>query len=158
MEFYYAVKENDSDRLRALAREHPDLCRTVKPYDQGLLLHAAFNGQAAIAEYLIGQGCDVNEKDGKGYTPLLGAVEYDQLDVARILLDHGAKVDAKDNFGNTPLLNAVFHSKGKTGMVRQLLSYGANPMEKNDSGISPLAFAEKTGQQELIDLLKHTKP
>jgi ankyrin repeat protein len=154
LEYYYAVRENDLEKLSAMAEEEIDFCTKIKPYDQCLLLHAAFNGRVAVARFLLDNHCPVDEADEAGYTPLHGAVEYDHTEVARLLLDRGASIDPQDRHGNTPLLQAVLLAKGKLGMIRLLVDRGADPDRANIAGVTPLSFAEKTGMKEIADFLR----
>jgi uncharacterized protein len=154
LEYYYAVRENDLEKLSALAAGENDFCTKIKPYNQSLLLHAAFNGGVAVTRFLLDHGCPVDEADAMGYTPLHGAVEYDHIGIARLLLDHGASIDPEDRHGNTPLLKAVLLSKGKMDMIRLLVDRGADPDHANKAGVTPLSFAEKTGMKEIADYLR----
>jgi ankyrin repeat protein len=154
LEYYYAVRENDLEKLSALASEEDGFCAKIKPYNQSLLLHAAFNGGLAVTRFLLDHDCPVDEADGSGYTPLHGAVEYDHTDIVRLLLDHGAGIDAEDRYGNTPLLNAVLLPKAKIDMIRLLVDRDADPEHANKAGVTPLSFAEKTGKKEIADYLR----
>jgi uncharacterized protein len=157
MEYYYAVREGDLGKLSALAAEEADFCVRIKPYDQSLLLQAAFSGQLAVAEFLLRHGCAIDAADGQGYTALHGAVEYDHTDMARLLLDHGANIDPGDRGGQTPLARAVFLSKGKMEMIKLLIDRGADPEKPNIAGITPLAFAEKIGLKEAAAYMRRHK-
>ncbi|MEO1624133.1 MAG: ankyrin repeat domain-containing protein [Bacteroidota bacterium] len=50
----------------------------------------------------------INQKDQRGFTPLILACYNDNLGLARLLLDRGANVDAVDAKGNTALMGVVF--------------------------------------------------
>lgn len=52
---------------------------------------------------LIAHGASVNAKDRQGFTPLMGASFYGDLEVVKILVDNGADLSARDNQGQTAL-------------------------------------------------------
>ncbi|KAJ3117933.1 hypothetical protein HDU96_004837 [Phlyctochytrium bullatum] len=56
-----------------------------------------------IAEYLIKNGSNVNERDARGMTPLHYAASNGLTNVVEILLESGAEVDPLDKDGFTPL-------------------------------------------------------
>jgi len=59
---------------------------------EGLLLHmAAANGHKEIAELLIDNGADVNEKTADGRTPLDFTKQTKQKAIAALLRKHGGK-------------------------------------------------------------------
>ena len=68
------------------------------------LMWAGFNGHAAVAEYLLDAGAEVNIQGRlEGFTPLMTAAAEGLADVVRILLDAGANRDIKDQDGDTAL-------------------------------------------------------
>lgn len=74
------------------AAESP--CSTLK--------FAAFTGETAAIERLVGQGTSVECKE-KENTPLMSAVMGMQPEAVRALLRLGADVNARDNNGSTAL-------------------------------------------------------
>ena len=57
------------------------------------MLHiAAHKGHIPIIQYLINQNADVNSQNAKGWTPLMFAVEGNQLDAIQFLLESGGNV------------------------------------------------------------------
>jgi ankyrin repeat protein len=86
----------------------------------------------------------VNEKDPKGFTPLIIAVYNNQLAAATLLLDHGADPDSADASGNTALMGACF--KGFEDAADLLLSRGAQVNVRNGQGAPALTFAATFGQ------------
>ena len=77
-----------------------------------------------------------------GYTPLLVAIDIDDLDEVPWLLDHGASMEPanpEDTEGITALECAVTH--GRVTIVDRLIEQGANPNAKSDGGWYPLMTA-----------------
>jgi ankyrin repeat protein len=73
---------------------------------QGLpsTLHdAAKIGNEAALKRLIEEGADVNEKDGRGITPLGVAVGFNRIPCVKALLAAGANVRLADARGSTVL-------------------------------------------------------
>ena len=54
-----------------------------------------------VAQLLLEHGAEVNARDSRRNTPLLGASEYGHLEVARLLVENGADIDAEDDEGRT---------------------------------------------------------
>jgi len=86
-----AVKAGDLARVRALLGENPALLNVKDPQFGATLLHwAALRGHAAVAEYLVAQGADVNAKNGAGETPLQVAQRAGRSEVVRVLTKSGS--------------------------------------------------------------------
>ena len=92
---------------------------------------------------------DVDDVGLHGWTPLMSCAAGDEdhlslgnVEVARYLLERGASVDLADSEENglTSLLIACYTAEGTvTEMVKLLLSAGANPNTRNESGRTPLS-------------------
>jgi len=67
-----------------------------------------------IAELLIVEGADVNQKDYCESTPLHSASTLGHKEVAELLIAKGAEVNAKEDDGRTPLDWAIEHNHPKT--------------------------------------------
>ena len=70
-----------------------------------LVIHVAAesNPDAAVLEYLINQGADVNARNNTSNTPLhLAARRNPNVEVLRHLIDRGADVNARNESGETP--------------------------------------------------------
>ncbi|MBL8793996.1 MAG: ankyrin repeat domain-containing protein, partial [Planctomycetia bacterium] len=48
-------------------------------------------------------GADINGCDDRGWTPLMWAAQYDEIEVLRQLLQHGADPNARSDDGRSPL-------------------------------------------------------
>ncbi|MFA6083558.1 ankyrin repeat domain-containing protein [Mucilaginibacter sp.] len=103
----------------------------------------------ALSEALRDSGADV--RDGRGSTPLIVAVYYNNKEATSLLLEAGADTEAQDSTGNTALMGACF--KGYTETAEILLRAGSIPNALNGNGATALTFAATFGQTETISLL-----
>lgn len=89
------------------------------------LMLAAYDGEAALIELLLGAGARVDEVDGDGMTALAMAakVEHGHREVVDRLLAAGADATRTDASGRTPLQWA--ESSGNTPAVAALRAHGA---------------------------------
>ena len=97
---------------------------------------------------LIARGASVNVRDSEKRTPLLAALNNDDLDddtrisLVLLLLKHWANPDAVDDQGNSPLMvvlqNRNFSEEYKKNIADLMLSHGANPSLANAEGSFPL--------------------
>jgi len=71
------------------------------------LREAALIGDLHLAEELLKQGADPDERDADGRTPLHYALERCRVEVAELLLRHGAYPNIRDKDGHTPLYYAA---------------------------------------------------
>lgn len=76
-----------------------------------------------LVTLFLGKGCDVNEKDEVGNTPLHCAVQYGKADLVSLLVEKGADVNAKNTFEDTPLKLA--ENKGYITIIEYLKTKGA---------------------------------
>jgi uncharacterized protein len=82
-------------------------------------------------------------------SPLLMAVEYDEIDNIRKALDGGEPVDIRDLDGNTPLLRAA--TLGNERLTKLFLERGADVNAANDIGYTALHF---TSQEDHLGVAK----
>ena len=66
------------------------------------LYFAARTNNVKLAQTLIDQKVDINQKDDRGYTPLILATYNQSPDVAELLLKHGADTESGDSTGAPP--------------------------------------------------------
>jgi hypothetical protein len=78
---------------------------------------------SVLVELFLSKGCDVNEKDEVGNTPLHCAAQYGKADLVVILVERGADLNAKNTFEDTPLKLA--ENKGYVTIIDYLKSKGA---------------------------------
>jgi ankyrin repeat protein len=91
------------------------------------LFNAAIRGPASAVRLLLDHGANARNPAGFGaYTPLMGAVYSENADaeIVQMLLKHGADVKDKAATGDTAL--SLARKRGKTEIVRILVSAGAS--------------------------------
>jgi ankyrin repeat protein len=116
---------------------------------------AAYDADGHRVGELVRSGADPNERDERGYTPLLwaafrGAVA-NQGPVVAALVGAGADVNATTAAGDSTVLMLAVHS-GNLALVRSLVGYGANVNLPADE-VTPLMVAARSGAEEMSRLL-----
>ena len=101
---------------------------------------------------------DVNTPDRAGWTPLHFAAQTQSAEMVKLLLDHGAAVDPIDRYGNTPLSTAVSRYRGDPATVQALRAAGADPMRKNNYGVSPVSLARTIANFDVANCFTDLPP
>ena len=103
------------------------------------LWEAAKANNSAELAHLLDAGWAIDERDHRGYSPLMLAGYAGHFDAVDLLLSRGADPNTKDLFGNTVLMGAAF--KGHVAIVVRLLAAGADPATTNHGGLDARGFA-----------------
>jgi len=111
--------------------------------DESPLMLASLQGELALTKAMIARGADVNKP---GWAPLHYAATHGHLEVMQLLLDEYAYIDAASPNGSTPLMMASRY--GSDLAVRLLLEAGADPLLKNELGLTALDFAEGANRSD----------
>ena len=75
---------------------------------------------------LLSEGVNINERDeGSEQTPLMWAVQTNQIAVVRVLIQRHAQVNLRDDAGNTAL--SLAREKGFSPIAKLLIENGAKP-------------------------------
>jgi hypothetical protein len=113
------------------------------------LASAAGLGNAIVR--LLDAECDVNERDGRGSTPLYHACLEGQLEIIRMILSAGADVSARGgHFGNA--LQAASY-KGHKAVVKMLLDKGADVNAQGGLYGNALQAASYGGHEQVVKTL-----
>ena len=115
---------------------------------------ASFFGIVEIVTFLVeAEGCETNQADCTGRTPLIWAALKGHERVVTILLGRGDVDPGKpDKDGQAPLWWAA--SNGHEEVVKILLGRGdVNPNKPNESGGTPLWCAAKNGHEGVVKIL-----
>jgi len=115
---------------------------------------ASIFGVVEIAAGLVEiEGCDINQADTAGNTPLHWASSNGHEGVVKILLGrHDINPDKPDNDGETPLLRGA--SRGHEVVVKMLLGRDdVNPDKPDNYGQTPLSWAAANGHDGVVKML-----
>lgn len=115
------------------------------------LMMAALKGHLPQARRLIERRAEVNKP---GWTPLHYAASNPgegSADMVRLLLAHFAYIDAESPNKTTPLMMAARY--GTDSVVELLLKEGADPLLRNEQGISAIDFARAASRPKAVDLI-----
>jgi ankyrin repeat protein len=119
--------------------------------DESPLMMAALKGKLESARRLIERKAEVNKP---GWTPLHYAAtnaENESVPMVRMLLEHHAYIDAASPNSTTPLMMAAHY--GNPAVVKLLLEEGADPMIKNQQGLSAIDFANRAQRAESAEII-----
>ena len=119
---------------------------------------ASFFGIAEIVTLLINvEGCEVDQQDCAGRTPLTWGAENGYEGVAKVLLERkDVDPNRPDVYDRTPLVWAAI--EGHEGVVKLLLQQEhADPNRPDKGGHGPLGWAAIRGHEGVVELLLERK-
>jgi uncharacterized protein len=112
------------------------------------LMMAVFRGNMELVKALLDRDADVNKT---GWTPLHYAATAGSLPLIALLLEKHAYIDAESPNGTTPLMMAAQY--GNPAAVKVLLDEGADPLLKNQLGLSAIDFAQRAQRADSAELI-----
>lgn len=119
--------------------------------DESALMIAALKGRLEEARRLIERKAEVNKP---GWAPLHYAAtnaDGESLAMVRLLLERHAYIDAESPNGTTPLMMAAHY--GHPSVVKLLLEEGADPLLKNQQGLSAIDFANRAQRADSAEII-----
>ena len=154
LELHEAAAAGNLARVKETVGANAELAKSYSPDGFPVLALAAAFGHEEVAQYLRGQGADINAiaTNGTAYTALTGAVASGHASIAEWLAENGADVNYRYAKGHSPLLEAA--ANGRLDMVKILVAHGADPHARTDDGRNALAFAQERGHGEVAKYLQ----
>lgn len=120
----------------------------VDPNGESALMIAALQGLREEVDGLLRRDAAVNKT---GWTPLHYAATSGQIEIMKQLLENYAFIDAQSPNGTTPLMMAAMY--GSTAGVKLLLDEGADPLMKNEQGLTAVDFARRANRSDAMELV-----
>jgi uncharacterized protein len=145
---YLALRDSSLKAAQALIDWPKTNLEVRTAEDESPLMMAALKGHLELARKLIGKDADVNKT---GWTPLHYAATGGHVAIIELLLERHAYIDAESPNGTTPLMMAAHY--GSPAAVKALLEAGADPMLKNQLGLTAIDFAHRAGRQDSAELV-----
>jgi len=100
---YYAMSKLNTNITQLLIKHGANV--NIKNYNMESLLFSLIksniSGLGNFFEILFENGCNIDEADIYGNTPLIQAVKNNNLKYVRLLVNNGANKNIKNNYGNT---------------------------------------------------------
>jgi ankyrin repeat protein len=121
------------------------------PVSRSLWAAAKANDVVQLA-LLLDEGCPIDERDHRGYSPLMLAGYTGNVEAVELLLCRGADPNTADLFGNTVLMGAAY--KGFARVVQRLLLAGADIDATNYGGLDARGFALTYERAEVLAILE----
>jgi len=139
--------------LEERTRYHYDVNFEKISLFSGLHCASMFGIDEIVAGLIDVEGCDINQGDCDGNTPLVWAAWSGHEGVVKILLGRDdANPEKGGLFDQTPLCYAS--ENGHEGVVKMLLGRDdVNPEKPDDLGQTPLCFAAQKGQEGVVKIL-----
>ena len=148
----YLALRDEADRVASFLLDQPQLqVEHRNAQGESPLMMAVLKGQLTVAERLIRRQAEVNKP---GWTALHYAATHagpNALPMVRLLLEHHAYIDAASPNQSTPLMMAAQY--GETAVVRLLLEEGADPLLKNEQGLTAIDFARRAGRDAVAETI-----
>jgi ankyrin repeat protein len=128
------------------------ICGTASAADRpARLAQAVEQRDLVLAQKLLSQRVDVNERQGDGASALHWAVHWDDARMVDRLIRAGADVNAANVYGVTPLWLACMNANAQT--AERLLDAGANANAALRAGETVLMRAARTGNPRIARAL-----
>lgn len=143
-----AMKDSAFKVVKVLLNHPKTKVEVRNAADESPLMLAALQGEKELCQLMIQKGGDVNKP---GWAPLHYAATHGHLEVMSLLLEENAYIDAASPNNTTPLMMAAHY--GTPAAVKLLLEAGADPMLKNDLGLSAVDFAHRGDRAESANLI-----
>jgi len=117
-----------------------------------VLHESLFEGDSEMRKFFVSRNADSSIVNKKGKTALDQAIDNDNMTAVKTLLKIEKNINRLDKFGSTMLHSAILNEKYE--LVKLLLEAGADKEAKDKWGKTAVEFAERQGNQKLIELLK----
>jgi ankyrin repeat protein len=145
---YLALREPSLKVAQVLARWPKTDVDQRNGADETPLMMASLKGHTGLVRQLVARGADVNKP---GWAPLHYAATGGHVEIIGILLEQHAFIDAESPKGTTPLMMAAHY--GTPAAVRALLAAGADPLMRNQLGLTAQDFAFRASRPEVAELI-----
>jgi len=120
------------------------------------MMSACGKGDLKMCEFLLSHGAKTDVRDNAGYGALHCAVASGQVEILQFLLDRSSDLQediARVDEDGLSLVH-ICAAGGHADSLRLLLKHGADAQVVDNSGKSPLVWAEEEFEDEVADILR----
>lgn len=114
-------------------------------------MQSAYKGDLKSLQQALDAGEDINQRDARGYTPLMMATYYNFYSIADYLLKNGADIDAQGQNGCTALILATCNKNIR--IIKLLMKYNPNVDIVDHSGRSAKDHAANLNLEVISKIL-----
>lgn len=118
------------------------------------LHYAAQEGKSKKVQLLLEAGAEVDAVGLDGFTPLYLAVGNNHPKAVKVLLKAGADIEAENVADGDTAVLALASAYGYERVVRLLLSYGADPLHRNEDGRTARDAALDNEHHQIAEILR----
>lgn len=147
---FYVIDTQDEILFQIFLHAKVDLKASVNGVS--VLFRAAQKAQPQIISLIVGSGVAIDERSDNGMTPLMAAIDNENVGAAWVFIQSGANVNAADVYGITPLMRAV--GKGNVDLVRELIKKGADVNAETKKGTKVSKFIGEREKEAMEVLLR----
>lgn len=153
----YAVIYEQGANAKLLIQKGANIFDTDKAGENVLHIAAKNYTQASLnmSDLLMDYGAQPNIQDEKGNTPLMIAVQNEDVKLVNCLLARGANPNIPDKEDYYPLFEAV--NKGNKKIINSLIKYRADVNAADKYGYTALMYASVLKDVEISDILVSAK-
>ena len=136
--YKHASNGKDLDVVKLMVQRGADI--HVRDPKQRTILHCAImHKKHDIVKYILKLGCDVNDVDENGETPL--HLIQEDMQCAKLLLENRANPNSQNMEGNTVYHKVMTHRENeniKMELIQLLHKHHVDPNIRNNNGMTPL--------------------
>ncbi len=145
---YIALRESSLKAAQTLIDWPKTDLNAANKANETPLMMAVLKGQVAMAAAMLAKEADVNKP---GWAPLHYAATAGHIELITLLLENHAYIDAESPNGSTPLMMAAQY--GTASAVKLLLEEGADPLLKNQLGLTAIDFARRADRADSAEMI-----
>lgn len=150
-ELLNAVYMADVPKINDLLKKGADA--NARENDRSILGWASQSYDNGVVEALLAAKADPNNYDGVGHTPLMRAIETQQVKNVESLIKAKANVNLKTKDGSKTVLMMAVDSR-KPEIVKAVIDAGADVKAVTAEGESPVLMAAQEGSSDSMEIIK----
>ncbi|ORX44723.1 ankyrin [Piromyces finnis] len=142
----YAIQKKSKSIVNLLVKNDANINYLIPSNNQTILMYAIDIGNIEIIQLLVEYGADIIFKNNKGYSALEKTFEKENLEIFKFFVNYDI-----NNFTNEIINNLI--SKGNISLLKILIENNFDVNLKDENNDTPLVYAFKNRQPEIVKYL-----